>query len=116
MANLPNYFRDFMKSETLQPLETKTLISERWIGFNGICFLLGVGIQDMPLWANSEFNVLINGIHQLDYGKIVDRIGSIDLMTPVNIFLPAGCTIEFIARNGGASPSIFMGRLQCQTL
>jgi hypothetical protein len=111
----PNYFRDFIKSATVVAGATVTLINEKWIGMRGQCFALGVGINDPTLWATVTFQVLINGVPVLDYGSIQDRIGSIDLMTPVEIPLPEGCLIQFIVTNGGAAASIFAARLQCKT-
>lgn len=112
---MPNYFRDFFKSQTIVAGASATLFTERWIGLPGRCFALGVGVQDPALWANATFQVLINGVPVLDYGKIQDRIGSLDLMTPVEIDLPPGCMIEMTAANGSGSDSIFAGRLQCRT-
>ncbi len=118
MANQqPNYFRDYRGNDgdTVLAGATMKLIDERWIGMPGECYALGVGVQDPNLWAVTTFKVLINGVPSMDYGSIRARIGSIDLMTPVTIYLPPYARIEVYVTNGGGTDSIFMARLECRT-
>jgi len=111
-----NYQRDFFRSETVANAVTTNLWSERWIGAEGEAFALGVGVQDPNNWATTTFSLKINGVPVLDYGKIQDRIGSPDMMTPVDIYLPPYALIEFEVTNGAAAPDLFFGRLVCRTL
>lgn len=114
MAN--TYQRDFFKSQTIVAGASATLFSERWIGKPGHIFGLGAEVSDLNLWANTTFQVLVNGVPVLDYGTIQDRIGSVDLLTPVEIYLPPYASIEMTAANGSGSDSVFIGRLKCEIL
>ncbi len=112
-----NYFRDFFRSATIVAGVTGTvLISEEWIGMRGVAFSLGVGVQDPNVWAAAVFRFMVNGSPVLDYGNIADRIGSIDLMTPVKIDLPPYAKITVEADNNSGSNTIFAARLQCRTI
>lgn len=113
---MPNYFRDYFASVSVAAGASATIWSKRWIGEQGMGYGLGVGVQDPNLWATVEFNVEINGVPVLDYGKIQDRIGSPDQMTPVRIPIPPYAMIEFKVTNGGASETLFFGRLLCKTM
>jgi hypothetical protein len=112
-----NYFRDFFASVSVVAGVLDALVwRETWIGLRGVAFSLGVGVQDPNLWATTTFRFLVNGAPVLDYGKIQDRIGSMDLMTPVKIDLPPYATIEVRVDNNGGTDSLFAARLQCRTI
>lgn len=111
---MPNYQRDYFESTTVVAGGSATLFSKRWIGKPGRAFALGAEVSDLNLWASATFQVLINGVPVLDYGKIQDRIGSVDLMTPVDIYLPPYALIEMTAANGSGTGSVFIGRLKCE--
>jgi hypothetical protein len=112
-----NYFRDFFRSASIVAGVIGTvIIEETWIGMRGVAFSLGVGVQDPNLWATTVFRFMVNGVPVLDYGNIADRIGSIDLMTPVKIDLPPYARITVECDNNGGSNSLFAARLQCRTI
>ena len=110
------YQRDFFKSQAIVAGAAAVLFSERWIGKPGHIFGLGAEVQDLNLWSATTFQVKINGVPVLDYGTIQDRIGSVDLLTPVDIYLPPYALIEMTAANGSGSDSVFIGRLKCELL
>ena len=112
-----NYFRDFFDSKAVLAGVTGTVIWEKeWIGIRGVAYALGVGVQDPNVWAATVFRFLVNGAPVLDYGKIADRIGSIDLMTPVKIDLPPYAKIRVEVDNNSGTDTLFAARLQCKTL
>lgn len=114
---MPNYFRDFFNSVSIGAGVTGTVIFEKeWIGMPGVGYALGVGVQDPNVWAQAKFRFMVNGAPVLDYGEIADRIGSIDLMTPVKIDLPPYARIRVEADNGSGTATLFAARLQCKTL
>ncbi len=111
------YFRDFFASKTiLAGVTGTTIFEETWLGMAGIAFSLGVGVQDPNVWALTEFRFLVNEIPVLDYGKITDRIGSLDLMTPVKIDLPPYAKIRVECDNNSGTDTLFAARLQCKSV
>ncbi|MDA8122580.1 MAG: hypothetical protein M0Z38_08460 [Deltaproteobacteria bacterium] len=108
------YSRDYFDSVTIVAGDSATIWSKRWIGMEGYAFALGAEVGDRSLWALVEFNVLINGVPVLDYGKIRDLIATADLMTAVEIYIPPYALIEMVATNGSGSDAVFIGRLKCK--
>ena len=112
-----NYFRDFFDSKNVNAGVKGTVIFEQeWIGARGVGYALGVGVQDPNVWALTEFRFMVNGAPVLDYGKIADRIGSIDLMTPVKIDLPPYAKVRVEVDNNSGTNTLFAARLQCKAL
>lgn len=111
-----DYFRDFFDSKDVAAGVSDSIIWEQtWIGREGVGYFLGCGVMDPDAWSGTEFNILINGVKDINYGAIKDRIGSPDLMTPVEIRIPKYANIKFVVSNGSAVSTKFFGRLQCRT-
>lgn len=108
------YLRDVWNSATILAGASTTLFSERWIGAPGRIFALGAEVSNMSLWPDTTFSLKINGVPVPGYGKIQDRIGSIDLLTSVDIPVPAFALVEVTAENGSGFDSVFIARLKIE--
>lgn len=83
-------------------------------GFNvGYITLFGHGIDDVTVWADSEFRLEIDGIPHKDYGSVQDQLGEFrDPMEIGPVQIQALQRIKVIAANNDSVDHLYAARIR----